>query len=120
MSRLPVGDLAGPALDLLDLALGLHLLVADDRADAVLHLAHDLLDRAFDALVGLGGLLLGLPLDLLHLAFGFHLLVADDPADGLLDLAAELLGRTFSTIPYIHIRWHVGPPQEHPCLAHTR
>ena len=50
--------LASLALELLRLALGLHLLVVDDRADAVLHRADDLLDLALGALGGLGGLLL--------------------------------------------------------------
>src|SRR5207248_374940 len=85
------------ALQLLHLALGLHLLVADHGADAILHGADDLIDLAFGAARGLGGFLLRLALQLFRAAFGFHLLVADDLARDLLDLAAQLLGGAFAS-----------------------
>ena len=83
------------------LALGLHLLVVDDGAHAVLHRARDLLHLALRALGCLRGLLLRLALLLLHGALGLHLLVADQLANALLQLATDLLGGTFCALALV-------------------
>src|SRR4030095_3057894 len=106
---LSVGLLAGLALELLGLALDLHLLVVDDGADAVLHLASNLFDRALDALVCLRVLLANLALELLPAAFDFHLLVPDRTTDVLLDLPAELLGGAFGAIGFVFVGHYPSP-----------
>src|SRR4029079_5578611 len=86
------------ALELLGLALDLHLLVAEGLAHVMLRLAAQLLDLALAALRGLCGFLLALALELIRAAFGLHVLVADDLTDRLLRRSTELLDRSFTPL----------------------
>src|SRR5215216_2497717 len=106
MPRLAIGALTSFALQLLDLAFGLHLLVVDDRAHAILDRARDLFDLALVSFRGLGSLFLGAASGFLGFAFSLHLLVVDQLSDRAFDLAAELLGGAFTAFACVaHGGW---------------
>src|ERR1019366_2519053 len=90
------------------LALGLHLLVVDNRTRAVLDRACDLFDLALRALGSLGGFDAHLSFELLGLALDFHLLVTDHLASDLFDLAADLLRRAFALVALV-AHWKLPP-----------
>jgi hypothetical protein len=100
--------LANFTLQFLDLAFGLHLLVVNQRSDAIFHFTSDLFGLALGPLSCLGALLFGFAAQLPGFALGLHLLVADDFASKVLELAADFLCSAFALLGLVA---HVKAPQ---------
>ncbi len=83
--------LARFTLEFVGVALGLHLLVIHQTAQALLDVTFRLFTHAFRGTNRFGGILASFTLKLLCTTFGLHLLIASQIANPLLDVAADLV-----------------------------